>query len=133
MSDGQVNRDCEDRCERHMHRRKQSLCPTQHTEEFSPLATLGNIGSRAPVSRSLASLERTTQSTGKTRLIKRVFQKCNNFQKIYLSSFGKQLHLKCILGSIFVWKFFIPETPSPPCSPSPGGGARLLRTSTSRR
>ena len=102
MSDGQVNRDCEDRCERHMHRRKQSLCPAQHTEEFSPLATLVNIGSRAPVSRSLASLERTTQSTGKTRLIKRVFQKCNNFQKIYLSSFGKQLHLKCILGSIFV-------------------------------
>ena len=112
MSDGQVNRDCEDRCERHMHRRKQSLCPAQHTEEFSPLATLVNIGSRAPVSRSLASLERTTQSTGKTRLIKRVFQKCNNFQNIYLSPFGKRLHLKCILGSIFVWKFFIPETPS---------------------
>ena len=81
MSDGQVNRDCEDRCERDMHRRKQSLCPAQHTEEFSPLATLVNIGSRAPVSRSLASLERTTQSTGKTRLIKRVFQKWNNFQK----------------------------------------------------
>ena len=127
MSDGQVNRDCEDRCERHMHRRKQSLCPAQHTEEFSPLlATLVNIGSRAPVSRSLASLERTTQSTGKTRLIKRVFQKCNNFQKIYFSSFGKQLRLKCIMGSIFVWKFFIPETPTS-CSPSPGGGARLLR------
>ena len=68
MSDGQVNRDCEEHCERppHMHGgRKQSLCPVRQMEEFSPVGL--NIGSRAPVSRSLASLERT-QSTGKQRL-----------------------------------------------------------------
>ena len=67
MSDGQVNRDCEEQCEKasHMHDggRKQSLCPVRQIEEFGL-----NIGSRAPaVSRSLASLERT-QSTGKPRL-----------------------------------------------------------------
>lgn len=70
MSDGQVNRDCEEQCEKasHMHDggRKQSLCPVRQIEEFTPVGL--NIGSRAPaVSRSLASLERT-QSTGKPRL-----------------------------------------------------------------
>ena len=59
MSDGQVNCDCDEQYERasHMHGgRKQSLCPARQMEEFSPVGF-------TPVSRSLASLERTTQST----------------------------------------------------------------------
>ena len=62
MSDGQVNRDCEEHCEKpsHMHSgRKQSLCPVRQVEELAGLK----------VSRSLASLERTQSTTGKqTRL-----------------------------------------------------------------
>ena len=59
MSDGQVNRDCEEPSHK-LAGRKQSLCPVRQMEEMVGL----NIGSLAPVSRSLASLERT-QSTGK--------------------------------------------------------------------
>ena len=59
MSDGQVNRDCEEASHK-LAGRKQSLCPVRQMEELVGL----NIGSLAPVSRSLASLERT-QSTGK--------------------------------------------------------------------
>ena len=57
MSDCQVNRDCEEHCEKPPQMRKQSLCPVRQMEELVGL----NIN---PVSRSLASLERT-QSTGK--------------------------------------------------------------------